>query len=86
MHDHGDNKRGSWMMWMMAICCGLPLLLLAVFAIGGKSLGVSTPSILVWVGLMLVFHLVMMRHRKGSLKEHGGKNAGHEHHDCCHHS
>ena len=73
------------MSWTMMVCCGLPLLLLIILAVGGKSLGVSTQSILGWVGFMLVLHLIMMRPRKSSPKEHDGKdNKDHSGHGCCH--
>jgi hypothetical protein len=56
MHNH-NGKKDSGMMWMMAICCGLPLLIL-LFAGGSlSSSGYFWPAL---VGVMVVAYLAMM--------------------------
>lgn len=62
MHNHDDNDTGTKsMLWMMAICCGLPVVLLLIFGGGGSALGASPWAIIGIVGVMVGTHLFMMR-------------------------
>lgn len=84
-------------MWIMIICCAVPLLLILTLGIGGKTLGAPTWIVLGGVGLMTVAHFFMMgrphknhddRHEiKGEGDENkrdGSKDKNHSGHGCCH--
>lgn len=59
------------MMWMMLICCALPLLFIVFLGAGGKALGAPTWIVLGVVAAMMVAHFFMMRAmHKGSDEEH----------------
>lgn len=97
MHNH-DGKSNKSMMWMMAICCGLPLLLILVVGGGGKALGVSTWVIFGGIAVMVLAHFFMMGKHKGDSssdekkeltreedKNEDNKNdKTHSGHGCCH--
>ena len=63
MHDH-NGKGNSGMMWMMVICCVMPLV--ALFFVGGK---ISTGGYFwpVLIGIFVIVHIWMM------FRGHGGK-------------
>ena len=65
------------MMWMMAICCGLPILLILFFGAGGLALGASIWIVLGAMALMIVLHLLLMRRHK-----HNDKKDGEHSHGC----
>jgi len=83
------------MMWVMMICCALPLLILG-FGLGGKALGASTWVIFGGVAVMIVAHFYMMgrSHKRsdaeqeiadGEDKNKNSKdNKNHSGHGCCH--
>ena len=90
MNDHNnDNKDGEHkgMMWMMLVCCLVPVLILFGGTTFFKSIGYG------WVGLVLVagFVIFHIRHMFGS---HGSKkskdslvkddNDSSNHKSCCH--
>ena len=96
MHDH-DGKSNKSMMWMMVICCAVPLLLIALFGFGGKAFGASTWVIFGGVAAMVLAHFLMMgRHKHGGDTDEkhemtgGDKNKdskndkNHSGHGCCH--
>lgn len=95
MHNH-DGKDGSWMMWVMMICCAVPLLLIVLFGLGGKSLGAPTWVVIGGVAVMVIAHFFMMgRSHKHSDEEKSvtdGENENkdskdkkdHSGHGCCH--
>lgn len=91
MHNHDDDKQGSWMMWAMMICCILPLLVLA-FGFGGKALGASNWIIVGGVVAMIVAHFVVMHkshkhsdEKRETTNEEDNKNKkNHSSHGCCH--
>ncbi|MFA6405150.1 MAG: hypothetical protein WCW46_00165 [Candidatus Paceibacterota bacterium] len=62
MHNHEkDNKGMGSMMWMMLICCAVPLILILLFGVGGKAFGASSWVIFGGVAFMLLAHFFMMR-------------------------
>ena len=95
MHNH-DGKSASWMMWVMIICCALPLVFIVLLGAGGKALEVSSWVTIVGIGLMLLVHFFMMgrshTHSDGDHKttDEEGKNEDtknnkdHSDHKCCH--
>lgn len=58
MHNH-NGKDGNWMMWVMMICCAVPLLIV-LFGLGGKAFGAPTWIVLGGVAVMLIAHFWMM--------------------------
>lgn len=88
MHNH-DEKNGSWMMWVMMICCAVPLLLIILLGLGGKSFGAPTWVVIGGVAVMAIAHFFMMgRSHKHSDKEQSvgedAENKDHTDHGCCH--
>lgn len=95
MHNH-DGKDGSWMMWVMMICCAVPLLLIVLFGLGGKAFGAPTWVVIGGIAVMVVAHFFMMgRSHKHSDEEKsvtdgedGNKDTkdkkDHSGHGCCH--
>ena len=94
MHDH-NGKGNNSMMWMMAICCAVPLLLIFVFGAGGRALGAPSWIIFGGVAVMVIAHFFMMgRSHKHSdeeqpiVNEEDNKNSkdkkDHSGHGCCH--
>ena len=53
-------KHDNGMMWMMVLCCALPLVLIFVFGAGGRALGAPTWLILGGIGVMTLLHFFMM--------------------------
>ena len=97
MHNHNDNDKGmKSMMWMMVICCAVPIVLILFLGAGGKAIGAPTWVILGAVALMVAAHLFMMRksHKNPDDeqaatgpedKDKDGKdNKDHSDHGCCH--
>ncbi len=81
------------MMWVMMICCAVPLLLIVLFGLGGKALGAPTWIILGVIAVMVIFHFVSMgRSHKNSDEEQpaegeqkdGKDHKDHSGHGCCH--
>lgn len=69
MHNH-DQKNDNWMMWVMMICCAVPLLLIVLFGLGGRALGAPTWIIFGGIAVMLIAHFFMMgRSHKRSNKD-----------------
>ncbi len=92
MHNH-DGKDGSWMMWVMMICCAVPLLLIVLFGLGGKAFGAPTWVVVGGIALMMLAHFFMMgRSHKHSDDEQSGTDGDvknkdskdHSGHGCCH--
>lgn len=87
MHDH-DGKDDSWMMWIMMLCCAVPLLLVILFGLGGRALGTPTWVLLGGVAVMVLAHFfVMNRSPKHSNKERvtdGENKDDHTGHMGCH--
>ena len=59
-HNHDDSGMKS-MMWMMVLCCALPLLFIVFFGAGGRALGASTWVIIGGIIVMVGIHWFMMR-------------------------
>ena len=59
MHNH-DGKDGNWMMWVMMICCAVPLLLIVLFGLGGKAFGAPTWVVIGGIAVMIIAHFFMM--------------------------
>lgn len=84
------------MMWVMALCFAIPLVLILIFSAGGKALGTTTWVVLGAMAVMMVAHFFMM----GKSNKHSDKDqniAGkddknrddkddkdHSGHRCCH--
>ena len=95
MHNH-DGKDGSWMMWVMMICCAVPLVLIVLFGLGGKAFGAPTWVVVGGIAVMVIAHFFMMgRSHKHSDEEKSvidgeGENKDskdkkdHSGHGCCH--
>lgn len=91
--DH-ENKGMKSMMWMMAICCGVPLVLFLFIGAGGIATGASKWLVLGIVALMVVAHIFMMRrgHKHSDQTQDGNTittddkkdKDGHSGHSCCH--
>ena len=92
--DHNNDKGMKSMMWMMAICCGLPLVLFLFVGAGGIATGASKWLVIGIVALMIIAHVFMMRrgHKhddhaqqvEGEKKDDGKSKDGHSGHSCCH--
>ena len=92
MHNH-DKGNGNSTMWMMMICCVVPVLLIALFGLGGKYLGAPTWVVIGGIGVMIIAHYFMMgrshKHSGGGKSatdgdcDHKDKN-DHSDHGCCH--
>ena len=88
MYNH-NGKDDSWMMWVMMICCAVPLLIIVLFGFGGKAFGAPTWAVLGGIAVMIVAHFFMMgrshKHSGGEDKNKDGKdNKNHSGHGCCH--
>lgn len=78
MHNH-SGKDNSSTMWMMAVCCGLPVFLIVIFGVGGKSLGVSTWVIIGVLAITAIAHFFLMgRSRKEDEHPNGTGNKSQE--------
>ena len=84
MHNH-DEKSGNGMMWMMVVCCALPLVFVflgggALFA-GGSAIfagGYFWP-VLIGIGALAWGWMMFRGHRRN--KTDGSKK---DDHPCCH--
>ena len=73
----GNNKQGhshAKHMWMMAICCGLPII--GFLAIG--ALGINAPSLETLIALICPIGMVAMMYMMNRDKQGEGKG-----HSCC---
>jgi len=97
MHTHDDQKgHGFKMMWMMLICCALPLVLIFLTGAGGKALGAPAWIMVGVVAAMVVAHFFMMgrSHKHSDGEQSGADGEGenkdsknsktHSSHGCCH--
>jgi cell division protein FtsW (lipid II flippase) len=83
MHNHDNDKQSSWMIWIMVICCAVPLLFVVLFGIGGKASGAPIWIIIGGVVVMIGTHFFMMgRSRRRSDSEKDDKT--HSGRGCCH--
>ena len=57
MHNHGGDKR---MMWMMALCCAIPLILIFTFGVGGQASGAPSWVVFGGIAAMVAAHFFMM--------------------------
>ncbi len=89
MHNH-DGKNDNWMMWVMMICCAIPLLVIVLFGFGGRALGAPTWIILGAIAVMVIFHFISMgkshKHSDEEQTTDGEKKDDKDHsgHGCCH--
>ena len=95
MHNH-NGKDDSWMMWVMMICCAIPLLAIVLFGFGGKAFGAPTWVVLGGIAVMVIAHFFLMgRSHKNSDEEKSitdGESENkdnkdkkdHSGHGCCH--
>lgn len=90
MHDHNknDNANGEHkgMMWMMLICCLVPVLLLFGGVTFFKSVGLGWIGIVFVVGF-LVFHFGHMSNKHDAHKSDVEKKVSDDssdHKSCCH--
>jgi high-affinity Fe2+/Pb2+ permease len=95
MHNH-DGKDGSWMMWVMMICCAVPLLFIVLFGLGGKALGAPTWIVIGGIAVMVIAHFFMMgkshKHSDDEQTTTEGEDKNkdstdkkdHSSHGCCH--
>ena len=93
MHHH-DQKNDNWMVWVIMICCAVPLLLIVLFGLGGKAFGAPTWIIIGWIAIMVIAHFFMMgkshKHSDeeqtddGESKSKDGEHKDHSGHGCCH--
>lgn len=93
MHNHNHDKGDSWMMWVMMICCAVPLLLIILFGLGGKAFGAPTWIVIGGIAVMVIAHFFMMgRSHKHSDEEktitdgedENKDSKDHSGHGCCH--
>ena len=96
MHSHDDNRQGNGMMWMMVLCCAIPLVLVLIFGAGGKALGAPTWIVFGGIVVMIIAHFFMMgKSHKHSDEDHevtntddknkdDKNNKTHSGHGCCH--
>ena len=92
MHNNQNgDKQNSKMMWIMMLCCAVPLLLIILFGLGGRAFGASTWVIFGGMALMVIAHFFMMgkSHKHGVDNEEdqnkdGKNNKTHSGHGCCH--
>ena len=97
MHDNNNkDDMHKGMLWMMVVCCGVPLVLVLVFGAGGTALGAPAWVMFGFVAIMLVVHFSRMGiSHMHSDKGHGvvdeegrnkdGKdNTTNSGHGCCH--
>ena len=93
MHNHEKDGKGMGsMMWMMVICCAIPLVLILLFGLGGKAVGFSTWVIFGGVAVMMLAHFFIMgkshKHsdeKQGLNDEDKNKdNKNNSGHGCCH--
>ena len=61
MPNNNENKQSSLMMWVMMLCCALPLISIALFGAGGGALGIPTWVIVGGVIVMIAVHFFTMR-------------------------
>lgn len=80
MHDHDQNSGARSMMWMMAICCALPLVLILIFGAGGKAIGAPSWIIFGVVAVMMIVHFLMM----GRSHKDSDEDQNHSGHGRCH--
>ena len=78
MHNH-DDKQSSWMKWLMMICCVVPLLLIVLLGLGGKSFGTSNWTVFGGIVAMAMVHFFIMGRSHKSRKD----NKNHSDHGCC---
>lgn len=86
MQDHNNDNGHKGMMWMMLVCCLLPV----IFLVGGSTFFKSIDY--GWVGIMLigVFMVFHLRHMFGSGNNHKTDNQTKNdkdltnHKGCCH--
>ncbi len=74
-------------MWMMMICCALPLLLIVMFGLGGKTFGAPAWIMVGSIALILLIHLVLMSRSphqsdKEQKKNHDKSDKEHTSHGC----
>jgi len=97
MHNHDDNGEGTKsMMWMMALCCAVPLIFIFIFGVGGEALGAPVWIVFGGIALMAIFHLFIMKRSHKNYGDGGHKTTGndknednkdektHSGHGCCH--
>lgn len=73
MHDHDSSSKNDGhkgMMWMMAICCGLPILFILASGASGKALGAPTWAVFGGIAVMLAVHFFAM----GGSRKHADKS------------
>lgn len=63
-HHCNGGKKNSSMMWLMAICCFLPL---AVLFFAGSKFSLGGYLVPILIGVCVISHIVMM------FRGHGGK-------------
>ena len=92
MHNHDNDDKGmKSMMWMMVICCAVPLVLIVFLGAGGKALGAPTWIVLGGIAVMVVGHFFMMgRHKHSDSSDEKKVTDGKENpdkkdsdHSCC---
>jgi len=83
------------MMWMMVLCCTIPLVLILLFSTGGKALGAPTWIVFGGIAVMVIAHFFMMgKSHKHSDEKHeatgtddknkaGRDDKTHSGHGCC---
>ena len=90
MHDHNknDNANGEHkgMMWMMLVCCLVPVLLLFGGVSFFKSVGLGWIGV-VFIGGFLVFHFGQMFKKRSEHKpisQEKKDDDSSDHKSCCH--
>lgn len=84
MPNQNSSDHGSKMMWLMILCCALPIVIFGLF--GGQAIGAPTWLIFAVLAALLVVHLWSMK-KSGhhpAPPENDKKSAdSHSHHGCC---
>lgn len=82
---HNNDNHNSSMMWMMVLCCALPIVFLALFS--SKPIGTSAWIILGAMAAFLIIHFWLMKKSHDNpvkLKNNKSGTKSNSRHNCCH--
>ena len=74
-HNHNNSDSNSLMMWLMVLCCALPIIFLVLFS--GKAISLSSWFIFGAMAIFLIIHFWMMkRSHNHSAESENNKEGG----------
>ncbi len=81
-----ENKNMKWMMFVMILCCGLPLFLIVLFGVGGRTLGFSSWFTLIAIAVLVGMHFLIMKkmHKQNKNDDKTEENKKLKDHSGCH--